>query len=203
VLFFGYGGVLAGAITLLVLPIMGFHKLLRDPRKKSIKGVINRIWKESYFNDVDFTADRYISADEAGAAAVRAVPVEISDTAGTETLKAYITRIRKAVDKVLNEEAAKVDVTGTFTNGASIKWNTEGTLEVGCPEIASETEKGKGLKEATGTFKIVKNLSVSKNDKGDTYSLAVSAVELSIHGSYVTNGKYWFPVDLMPEIVEQ
>jgi hypothetical protein len=200
VLFFGYGGVLAGVITLLVLPIMGLHILLRDPRKKSIKGVVNWIWKESYFNNVDFTAARYISADDAAASAMRAVPAEISDAIGTETLKSYIIRIREAVDNVLTEEAAKVDTTGIFTNGHSIIWSTGDSLEIDYPEITAETEKETGLKEATGTFKIVKNLSVSKNDKGDTYRLAVSAVELSIHGFYVNNGKFWFPVDLMPEI---
>jgi hypothetical protein len=202
VLFFGYGGVLAGGIILLAAPIMGLHKLLRDPRKKNIKGVFNWIWKESYFNNPDFTADRYISAADACGSAVRAVPSGISDAAGMEALKAYITRIREAVDKVLNEESAKVDVTGTFASGTSINWVTGGTLEVGYPEITAETEKENGLKEATGTLKIVKNLSVSRNDKGDTYTLAVSAVELSIHGFYATNGKYWFPVDLTPEIVE-
>jgi hypothetical protein len=200
VLFFGYGGVLAGAVALLVMPIMGLHKLLRDPRKKKIKDVVDWIWKESYFNNADFTASRYISADDAGASAIRAVPAEISNAIDAETLKSYITRIREAVDKVLTEEAAKVDTSGIFTSGRSITWAAGDRLEIGYPEITAETEKETGLKEATGTFKIVKNLTVSKNDKGDTYSLAVSAVELSIHGFYVTNGKFWFPVDLMPEI---
>jgi hypothetical protein len=202
VLFFGYGGVLVGVIVLVLMPIMGLYKLLRDPRKKNITDVFNWIWKASYFNNTDFTAGRYISVDHACGSAIRAVPSEISDAAGTEALKAYITRIRETVDKVLNEDGAKVDVTGVFTNGASITWASGDVLEVSHPEISAETEKGNGLKEATGTFNIVKNLSVSKNDKGDAYTLAVSAVELSVHGLYVNNGKYWFPLDLMPEIAE-
>jgi hypothetical protein len=200
VLFFGYGGVLAGVIMLLVLTIMGLNKLLRDPRQKSIKNILHWIWKGSYFNNADFNASRYISADDAAASAIRAVPAEISDAAGKETLKTYITGIREAVDKVLTEEAAKVDTSGIFTSGRSITWTAGDSLEIGPPEISAETEKEDGLKKATGTFKIVKNLTVSRNDKGDTYSLAAAAVELSIHNFYVNSGKFWFPVDLMPEI---
>jgi hypothetical protein len=194
VLFFGYGGVLAGAIILLLMPIMGLHKLLRNPRKKSIKDVFDWIWKKSYFNNSDFTAGRYISEEHACGSAIRAVPPEIGDAAGTEDLKAYIIRIRETVDKVLNEEGAKVNSAGVFTNGASITWAAVDALEVGYPEITAETEKESGLKEATGTLKIVKNLSVSKNDKGDAYTLAVSAAELSVHGFMLPTANIGFPL---------
>jgi hypothetical protein len=203
VLFFGYGGVLAGAIILPLMLIMGIYKILRNPRKKSIKDVFDWIWKESYFNNTNFTAERYISVDDAYSSAVRAVPSEISDAADMETLKAYITRIRERVDQALDKEEAKVDVTGKFTNGASVNWTAGNIPDVGYPEIGAETEKEEGIKEASGTLKIVKRLTVPKNNKGDTYTLDVSAVELSIHGLYVNNGKYWFPLDLMPEIAEE
>lgn len=199
VIFFGYGALIAGPAIFVVCIIWGLNLLLRDGRKKTIEKAFEWIWDKSYY--AGKLAGGVEKAEQSAASALRAVPSVVCDN--VSIVAQYIEGLRTTIKELLDEQSAAIDLTCLNKTGGEFPvagWSeSEPAIET---RIDNQREIQPGVKEVWGTLKVTKKLSRStgSGNNSDTYILAVSAVEVKLFGIYVSNGKYWFPFDLLPEI---
>lgn len=192
ILQFGALVIIAGFFStafFMAIAIWNLYKRFRTGRKKTIEKAFNWQWKTAYFGSGgDEIEKRFSSIDYACGTLDRTIPENIEYD--KNVLRNYIAGMRKMLESAMEETAQIARVSCGIWHEDSPKITTE---------IIEKTELYPSVTNLHAKITYIDRISL--NDKNSDYQMEAAVIVLDVTSVFIKTGDYWFPYDIMPDVI--